>query len=188
MEPIKIVAQVFGILGMIANFVSYQQKQQKRAIACLFFAAVLFAINYLLLGEDAYAGALLNGIGAIRAIVFINGEKLKSEHPAWLIGFIMAFATVYPLIFLAFDREPTTKNLIIEVLPVAGMILSTISFRMKKAKYIRRFGMFSSPMWLVYNIFCFSIGGIVSEIFNLASIIIGTIRFDIRKKTEENEK
>jgi hypothetical protein len=43
-------------------------------------------------------------------------------------------------------------------------------------------------MWLVYNIFCFSIGGVISEIFNLASIIIGTIRFDIRKKTEENEK
>ncbi len=176
MDTIEIIAQVIGVFGMIANFLSFQQKKQKGAIACQFFAALLFAINFLLLG--AYIGALLNVVGVIRAIVFVNREKLNATHPVWLIVFILAFAGTYPLVFTVFGKEPSIENLIIEILPVIAMILSTISFRLTKAKDIRRFGMFSSPMWLIYNIFCFSIGAIISEILNLISIIIGIIRFD----------
>jgi len=177
---IEIVAQGFGILGMIANFLSFQQKKQKGAIAFQFFAALLFAVNFFMLG--AYIGALLNIVGVLRALVFVNREKLKAEHPVWLIAFILAFSSTYPLVFTVFGKEANAQNLIIELLPVVAMILSTISFRLTKARDIRRFGLFSSPMWLIYNIFCFSIGAIISEILNLISIIIGIIRFDIKRK------
>ncbi len=180
MDKIEIIAQGVGILGMIANFLSFQQKEQKRVVAFQFFSALLFGINYLMLG--AYMGALLNAIGVIRAIVFVNREKLKAEHPAWLIFFILAFSSSYPLVFTVFGKEPILKNFIIELLPVIAMILATISYRFTKAKDIRRFGLFSSPMWLTYNIFCFSIGAILSEILNLISIIVGIIRFDLKKK------
>lgn len=177
---IKIIAQSIGILGLVANFLSFQQKKQRMAIIFQFFAALLFAINFLLIG--AYIGALLNAIGVLRALVFANKEKLKATHPVWLIVFIIAFSSTYPLVFTVFQREPSAQNLIIEALPVIAMILSTISFRFEKAKYIRRFGLFSSPMWLVYNIVCFSIGAIISEILNLISIIVGIIRHDLKKE------
>ena len=179
MDKIEIIAQGVGILGMIANFLSFQQKEQKRVVAFQFFSALLFGINYLMLG--AYMGALLNIIGVIRALVFVNREKLKAEHPAWLVFFIISFVATYPLVFTVFNKEPTPKNLIVELLPVIAMILATVSYRFKRAKDIRRFGKFSSPMWLIYNIFCFSIGAILSEILNLISIIIGIIRFDLNK-------
>ena len=98
------------------------------------------------------------------------------------IFFILAFSSTYPLVFTVFKKEPTPINLIIELLPVIAMILATISYRFTKAKDIRRFGVFSSPMWLIYNCFCFSIGAIISEILNLISIIIGIIRFDLKKE------
>ncbi len=179
MDTIEIIAQTVGIFGMIANFLSFQQKKQKGVVTFQFFAALLFAVNFLMLG--AYIGALLNVIGVIRAVVFINREKLKAEHPLWLIFFILAFSSAYPLVFTVFGKEPNLKNFIIELLPVIAMILSTISFRLTKAKDIRRFGLFSSPMWLIYNVFCFSIGAIVSEILNLISIVVGIIRFDLKK-------
>lgn len=185
METIEIIAQAVGIFGMIANFVSFQQKKQKMAILFQFFAALLFAVNFLMLG--AYIGALLNVIGVLRAIVFVNREKLNATHPVWLIIFILAFSSTYPLVFTVFNKEISAKNLIIEILPVIAMILSTISFRLSKAKDIRRFGLFSSPMWLIYNIFCFSIGAIISEILNLISIIIGIIRFDMKKEYENED-
>lgn len=180
MSKIEIIAQSIGILGTIANFLSFQQKKQKMVVLFQFFAALFFAVNFLMLG--AYVGALLNVIGVIRAIVFVNREKLKAEHPLWLAFFIIAFASAYPLVFTVFNKEPTVLNFIIEILPVVAMILSTISFRLTKAKDIRRFGLFSSPMWLIYNCFCFSIGAIISEILNLISIIVGIIRFDIKKE------
>lgn len=180
MSTIEIIAQSIGILGMIANFLSFQQKKQKMVVLFQFFAAMFFAINFLMIG--AYTGALLNFIGIIRAIVFVNREKLKAEHPLWLVFFIVAFGSMYPLSFIVFNVEPILENFIIEILPVVAMILSTISFRLTKAKDIRKFGLFSSPMWLIYNCFCFSIGAIISEILNLISIIVGIIRFDIKKE------
>lgn len=180
MDTIEIIAQSVGILGMIANFLSFQQKAQRKVVAFQFFSALLFGINYLML--KAYMGALLNIIGVIRAIVFINREKLKADHIGWLVFFILAFSSTYPLVFTVFKKEPTPINLIIELLPVIAMILATISYRYTKAKDIRRFGVFSSPMWLIYNIFCFSIGAIISEILNLISIVIGIIRFDLKKE------
>ena len=185
MDTIEIIAQTVGIFGMIANFVSFQQKKQKSVVFFQFFSALLFGINYFMLG--AYMGALLNAFGVIRAIVFLNREKLKADHPAWLVFFILAFGGSYPLLFTVFGKEPSVKNLIIELLPVIAMILATISYRFTRAKDIRRFGVFSSPMWLIYNCFCFSIGAILSEILNLISIIIGIIRFDL-KKEQESEK
>ena len=144
------------------------------------FAALFFSINFLMI--KAYTGALLNFIGIIRALVFVNREKLKADHPFWLVFFIVAFGSMYPLSFIAFDVKPILGNLIIEILPVIAMILSTISFRLTKAKDIRRFGLFSSPMWLIYNIYWIAIGAIISEILNLMSIIIGIIRFDLKKR------
>lgn len=181
-----IIAQGFGILGMVANFLSFQQKKQRGAITFQFFAALLFAINFLML--EKYIGALLNVIGVIRAIVFVNRDKLRADHLAWLIFFVLAFGSAYPLVFTVFDKEKefNVLNAIIEILPVIAMILSTISFRMTRARDIRRFGLFSSPMWLTYNIFCFSIGAIISEILNLISIIIGIIKFDL-KREQKNE-
>ena len=185
MNKIEIIGQIVGIFGMIANFLSFQQKKQKGVVAFQFFAALLFAVNFLLI--KAYIGAILNLIGVIRAAVFVNREKLNAEDPAWLIFFALAFLSTYPLVFTVFGTKLTVKNIIVELLPVMAMIISTISFRLTRSKDIRRFGLFSSPMWLIYNIFWFSIGAIISEILNLISIIIGIIRFDLKKEqSDEN--
>ena len=114
MDKIQIIAQTIGIFGMIANFLSFQQKKQKGVVAFQFFAALLFAVNFLLI--KAYIGALLNVIGVIRATVFVNREKLNAEHPAWLLFFVLAFSSTYPLVFTVFGTNLTLKNAISEIL------------------------------------------------------------------------
>ena len=101
----------------------------------------------------------------------------------WLVIFILAFAASYPLTFFVFDTEITVKNLIIEALPVIAMVIITVSLRLGSAKAVRFMGLFSSPMWLTYNAFSGSIGAIASEILNLISMVVGIIRFDIKKRT-----
>lgn len=178
------VAQIFGIVGMIFNLIVFQQKTQKGVLICQFFAATTFAINYLMLG--AFVGGILNLIGAIRACVFYFKDKTKANSLIWLIIFIIAFAASYPLTFLVFGTDPTPKNFIIEVLPVVAMVIITVSLRLGSAKAVRFLGLFSSPMWLVYNIFSGSIGAICSEILNLISMIVGIIRLDIKKKKQSS--
>ena len=173
------VAQIFGILGMICNILVFQQKTHKRVLIWQFFAAAVFAANYFLLG--AVVGGMLNLVGALRAVVFFFKEHTKANSIWWLIFFICAFAVSYPLAFLAFGKEQTVKNFIIEILPVIAMIIATISLRLGSAKAVRSLGLISSPMWLIYNCFSGSIGAIASEILNLISIVVGIIRFDIKR-------
>jgi hypothetical protein len=45
-----------------------------------------------------------------------------------------------------------------------------------------------SPLWLTYNVFVFSIGGILCEAFSLASLAIGIIRYDIRRKPKAEKQ
>ena len=182
----EIVAQIFGIIGMIFNLLVFQQKTHKGVTACQFFAAAAFCANYLMLG--AFVGGILNLVGALRALVFFFKEKTKANSVVWLIIFILAFSASYPLTFFAFGTEPTTKNLIIELLPVVAMIIITVSLRLGSAKAVRFMGLFSSPMWLVYNAFSGSIGAIASEILNLISMIIGIIRLDIKGKNQKTLK
>ena len=176
----NILAQGLGIVGMLFNILVFQQRKQRGVLICQFFAAISFAFNYLLLG--AVIGGVLNLIGAVRALVFLFEKRTKANSIAWLIIFIIAFASSYPLTFLVFKTPITPKNLIIELLPVIAMILITVSLRLGKAKAVRAFSLFSSPMWLVYNCFSGSFGAIASEILNLISIIVGIIRLDTKRK------
>ena len=181
----EIVAQAFGIIGMIFNLLVFQQRTHKRVLVCQFFAAVTFCLNYLLLG--ALVGGLLNFVGAFRAVVFYFKDKTHANSIGWLIAFIVAFLVSYPLTFFVFGTEITPKSLIIELLPVLAMIIITVSLRLGSAKAVRFLGLFSSPMWLIYNIFSGSIGAIASEILNLISIIVGIIRIDIKGSKNQDK-
>ena len=129
----------------------------------------------------AVVGGILNAVGIVRALVFLNREKLKATHPAWLAGFTTVYLLSYILTFTVFGKEPTLFNLVVEFLPVIGMTATTISFRLSDAKAIRRFGLISSPSWLVYNIVTFSVGAIICEVLSLGSIFIGMFRHDRKK-------
>ena len=182
----EFVAQAFGILGMICNILVVQQKTHKRVLIWQFFAAATFALNYFLLG--AVVGGMLNLVGALRAVVFFFKEKTRANSIVWLVFFIIAFASAYPLTFLAFGTQVNAKNLIIELLPVVAMIVATFSLRLGSAKAVRALGLISSPMWLTYNCFSGSIGAVASEILNLISIVVGIIRFDIKKDVKATTK
>lgn len=176
MTTTQIIAQIIGIFAMLFNILSYQGKRQKTVIAMQLFGAGLFALNYLLLG--AAVGGVLNILGTIRAVVFLFKDKLKTDRLPWLIGFTVSFVVVYILNFTVFGKPVTVFNLVIEVLPVIGMVALTVGYRLKKAADVRKCGLISSPSWLIYNIVVGSWGAIICEVFTLISILVGILRHD----------
>ena len=176
MDSTQFLAQAVGIAAMAFNILSYQRKTRSGVIAFQLCGSALFAVNFLLLG--AVMGCILNIISAVRAIVFLNREKLRANHPAWMAGFLLTYLVSYGLTFTVLGKEATIINLVVEFLPVIGMTATTLSFRMTNARAIRRFGLISSPSWLVYNIAVFSLGAIICEVLSLGSIVIGIRRLD----------
>ena len=175
----NIVAQIIGILAMLINLLSFQQKKQKTIITFQFFGSVFFAVHFFLLGSAI--GGILNVTAAIRAAIYSNKEKTGADKPFWIYIFTLAYIAAYILVFTVFRKEPTAANLIIEVLPVLSMVVTTVSFWMKDAKMLRALGLIGSPLWLIYNIINISIGGISSEVLNIASILLAMFRYDIHK-------
>ncbi len=182
MTPFEIAAQIIGVFAMTFNILSYQQKQQKFIIALQLFGSALFTVHFFMLG--AYMGGLLNAVGIVRAIVFLNKDKLKSDRLPWLIGFICVYLLSYALTFTLLKKPFTAPNAIVEILPVIGMTATTVAFRCKTAKTTRLLGFISSPAWLIYNIVSVSIGAICCEVISIISIFIGYLRLDKNQKDD----
>lgn len=171
MNKITILAQAVGILALITAVISFQQRDIKKLILCQLLSNITFGIHFAMIG--AYTGSVLNIISALRAVVFyFKGKKAWASLPAWPWIFIGLFA-----VSTAFTWEGA-----LSILPFLGCAVYTYSLNLKNASLARKFIWLSSPMWLVYNAASGSVGGAVTEIINLFSIIIAVLRLDIKKK------
>ena len=182
----EMITQSIGIVAMLFNIFSYQQKTAKGIFYFQLLGCFLFSVNFFLLGS--ISGALFCLVGAIRSVVFLNKSRLHSDHIGWLIGFILIYICIYVLTFTLFGKEFTLINALVELLPTTAMTAITIAFRMQNAKVFRLIGLIHSPCWLIYDIVVFSLGGIIGEILALCSIFIGILRLDRRKKAPEKEE
>ena len=179
-----IIAQIFGILGMTMNVLSYQARKQKHVILVQLFGSLFFVFNMFLLG--AIMGGLLNLIGFFRAIVYANKERIKHLKRCNTV-FITLYIISYMSVFLIFQKAITVWNVVIEILPLIAMIATTIAFSKTSAASIRRLALVSSPSWLIYNCFNLSIGGIICEICSLISVFTAMLRLDVKRgHTDEN--
>lgn len=179
MEIYDLVAQAIGLAAMTFNILSYQQKKDGAVIAFQLFGALLFSVNFFMIG--GIIGGILNVVAAIRAVIFVNANRFHARHIFWQIGFFVVFVLSYIATFTVFKTSVTPFNLLIEVFPVIGLTATTVSFRFSDASVIRKFAFISSPAWLIYNVIHFSLGGIICEALSIVSVVIGMIRHDRKK-------
>ena len=177
----SIITQIIGLLAMSVSVLSFQKKTQKEIVILQSISTVLWCSHFLMLG--AYTGSMLNLIAATRNLLLTQREKRPWTRSP-LVVLLVAFASclVYALSFLVFGVKPTCFNLFIEILPVIGMVATSLSVREKEAKNVRLFALISSPLWLIYNVMNHSIGGSITETFSIASIVIAYLRLDRKKE------
>lgn len=173
--PTEIIAQIIGVLALIVSMSSFQMRTHKKIVTFQIVSCSLFAIHFLMLG--AHTGALLNFIAAVRSAVFANKDKKWAKSNLWLV-----FFSIVCIIAVAFSWEGC-----LSLLPMAGMILTTISFGIENPKAVRFISFPSSPLWMIYNFVKHSYAGVLTETFVMCSIIIAIIRLDILKIQPKNK-
>ncbi len=171
----NIIAQIIGFCGLALNGLSFQQKKRKGILSFQICAAAMFIVHYILLG--AYTGAVLNFLGLLRSLVFINNDKKWAKSPAWLGVFIVVFSVASVATWVDWYS----------FLPATAMILTTVSYWLKNETKIRLVTFPSSPCWLVYNIITGSIAGIATEAVVMISLIVAIVRYDILKSTKKRD-
>lgn len=177
------IAQATGIVGMAFGIMSVQGKKPRSIIFAQFCSGVLFSISFFMLGS--YSAGILNVVSVLRAILFLQKDKFNAKSNWWLLIFTVLYLASYVISFTVFQVEVTLPKLLLEFMPVIGMLAGHLGFQKDSAKVIRRYLMAASVAWLVYNVAAVAIGAILCEAFSIVSNFIAMIRLDgIFKKKE----
>lgn len=126
----------------------------------------------------AYTGAAMNMVDVFRSLVFINRGKKWADNVLWVILF--SCLCVVSCIFTWIGP--------LSILPMSGMILTTVSMWLKDPKWVRRISLPSSPLWITYNALTKSYAGVCTELFVITSIIVGMLRHDVKRKPTNQEE
>ena len=170
---IDFIAQMLGIFGMLSAIVSYQCKTNRNYYIFQGLSGVFFSAQFILIG--AWAGLIFNAYNIMRAIAY---QSKKSKSVACIVCLeilVVAAATLSVFVF----NEAWWLVLFTLIAQVTG----TFAMWTRDGKKIRISQLaVVSPFWLLYDLLIPvpSIGGVLCEVFNMASVIISFIRF---KKT-----
>lgn len=172
------IIQGISIAGMACHISSFQIKKNSMLFFMQTLGSLLFLIHYILLG--ASTGAIMNLIGVIRGVVFLQGKKFRKP---WMLvslciltiaGVLVTWNGSFTNIF------PLDMSVWYNIFPLVAMLASTVAMHLDNGKVIRLAQLFvASPGWITYNIIVGSIGGTLCEAFIMTSTIISFIRYGV---------
>ena len=170
MNTKEIIGQIFGIFGLLLFVLSFQCKNSKKLVFVQGIGGMMFFINFLLIG--AYGGALFNLTILIRGLLYA-----KKDNKIWkplAVEVLFTVAYVYSLTLIKGD----VLQIVLTTLPYVSLLVMSVLMWKEDGKKIRYFQVSAlSPAWLIHNIFNFTLGGILAEIFNIVSAAVSLVRF-----------
>ncbi|GEM_PF-387316 len=169
--PLQWVSQIVGVIALFFLSFSFLQKTRKGILIFQLCGSACWLVNMLLI--NAVAGAILNVISVIRAVIFLFGEK-KDWARHWSWAPILSFAYLGAGILSYFMGDGWTA-----ALPCAALIIATFSFVIKDPFKIRIINFFCCPLWLMYSVLHGNPLGIMNEIVSMTFVLVGIITIDI---------
>lgn len=180
-SPLKIAAQIIGLIALIEGLFIYQQSSRRKILILKGSNDLIWAAHYALLG--AVSGAVLDVIAVFRAIVFYNKDKRWASSKLWLLVFL---AVTWVGIALSWQGP-------VSLLAGFGSSFAVTGYYLTNERLTRLFNIPALILWLVYSALNYSFGGIVNNVITFCSLIVGIVRFDVlnnnkKAKTEDNSE
>lgn len=166
-----ILSQIFIIISYLFLACTYQAKNRKKILIFNFASLIATGLSYAFL--SAYSGLAMVFVAIIRNIIFIIEEKrnCKNDKNGTKDYIILAVLYLISIVFAIL-----TYNGILSMMSVVATMLYTFSVWQKNIKMYKLLGMPIEAIWIVYNIYIFSIFGIILESILEISTVIGYLR------------
>lgn len=162
--------QLLGILGVTAFLLSYQQKKCKHIILTNTISRVFYILQYLLLG--AFSGAVLDVMGALSSVA-----ASKKHLPFVKARYKVFFWVVNGMVILVGVLLSAVSQNLLDLLPLAGVLLQTSAFWLDDEKVIRRISLMGTPFWFTYNFLNAAYGSAVGDVLTMISILVAMIKY-----------
>ena len=167
-----IIMQGIGFIGMALVVISFQKDRRSFTLKSQLLSALAFTAHFSLL--SAWTGAAMNGISASRAYVFNLRGRINKNIVMYL--FILLFWIAGVLTWEGYQS----------MLPVISMTLECFALWSGNTRHIRWLFLSARPTWIIYDFAVGSYAGLATEAFILGSVLTAIIRFDVRKKGEDD--
>lgn len=168
-DAIYLAGQIFGIAPVIFGFISFQAKTSRGIIFWQLATAIGFSIHYFLIG--ALTGAALNFLAAIKGVSYYYRDKAGKTGL-----FLPVFFSVLAVITTALTWQAWYSLFLL-----TGLLINTLSFALLPPKPVRYLMLVKAPVTAMYNVFSFSIAGLVYETTVFTSAMVGIIRYREKK-------
>ncbi len=165
----KILAQIFGILAVVAFLMSFQFKKRKNIIAVSILSRVFYICQYVLLG--AFEGAILDCLGAVSSVLARYKDRPFIKNCGSLIPVLTNVLLIAAGLLLY-------KNLF-SLFAICGIVLEITAMWLTKEKNIRVTSLVAAPLWMGYNVANCAYGSAIGNVFTIASIGVAILRYDV---------
>ncbi len=163
-----LLIQAVGFVGMVMCIGSFQFKDTKKLLFFQMTGNFIYVIQFILLG--AYSGC------AVLLFQVLSNLPLCLEKPdkrAWS-GLKWLFVTA-----IVIASALTWKDLF-SIFPAAGAVASVLSSWSRNGKLIRLTKLLiTGPGWLIYDIYAWTVAGILAEVFAITSTIVSIFRYGL---------
>ena len=165
MTVMEFIGQIFGLIAVVISFVAYQMPTQKKILFMNMLVTMAILLNYAFLG--ATTGVILNVVCFIRNIIFMNRDKKIFSYKFY----------PYLLMVIIGGLSFLTSEGAHSILITIGLIINTFALSLTNPQATRYCMAISCSFIFAYNIFVFSIGGMINEAVAIISSILGIIRY-----------
>ncbi len=165
-----VIAQIFGILGIIAGILSMQFKNRKQILIALFLLNTFCSLNFVFLSNmtSAYICFFAN----IEMIINYCFEIRKRDVPRWIIGIYIVINIILGMI--------TFKN-IVDIMPIVCAILYCGTILSKNESNIRKLMFFNQTLWLIFDFVVGAYASCINAFLTIVSVVIAMFRYDFNK-------
>ena len=170
-----VIAQVLGILALLAMVLSYQQKERKRLLWFQLVSTAIYGVHYYLIG--AVTMVAMSGINIARSFVFSKNDTKWGRSRIWL----------YLFLAITLVSGIWTWEGPLSLLVMAATLLLIVALYSENLAFMRKVFLILPFLYIAYNVVKRSWGGIGNDVFCLVSALIAIWRFDIKKKADEEK-
>lgn len=177
MELEFILAQVFGLFGLICSVLSMQMKKRRDILIFLAGLNIFAGISMLYLHRPS--GALINFFAVVEIFINYQYEKRRKPVPKMVVA-------TYITTNLLLGIIPYSD--IIDILPIVNSVIFCGTILAKREKDIRRLNLVNQMIWLVYNVNVMAYLFIISNVMTIVSISVAMWRYDFWGRKKRNRK
>lgn len=159
-----ILSQILVAVAIGFDLMSFQFKDRKKIVMCLFFAGLFISSHFMLL--EQYTAASLMIIATIRYLVsaFSTSDKLKY---VFCTGAIISSVVTY--------------SGVISIISCVASVFQTVAAFSKNDRRLREYMIVGTTFWLIHNYVIGSPTAVLMEVLFITSNLVGYYRYYWKK-------